>query len=115
MGAAKSNIVAVTIEPPVAAPVLKGVLNTLGDQIYLTWTSATQGITAWMLYKNANNSGFALYQTFAGAQTEFLDVITDDPVDDIDYAAYYLIAAVGAALSGPSNEVDNDVGDTEQS
>ena len=115
MGAAKSNVVAVTVAAPVAAPVLKGVLNTLGDQIYLTWSSLTSGITAWTLYKNANNNGFAVYQTFAGSQLEYLDIITDDPVDDIDYAAYYLIAAVGSRVSGPSNEVDNDVGNTEQS
>lgn len=115
MGAAKSNVVTITLVDPVHAPVLTGVLNTLGDQIYLSWTCATPGVTEWTLYKNANNSGFALYQTFAGDITGFIDIITDDPVDDIDYAAYYLIAAVGSSLSGPSNEVDNDVGNTEQS
>jgi hypothetical protein len=104
-----SNTVAVTISPPVAAPVLHGLLNDIGNEILLTWTCATGGVTAFTLYKNANNSSFVLYQTFSGTVFQFLDTITDDPVDDIDSAVYYLIAAVGAAVSGPSNEVDNEV------
>jgi|SRR5579863_294642 len=109
MGSAVSNIVAVTITPPVAAPVLTGLLNTRGDQILLSWTCATAGITQWLLYKNANNSGFGLYQTLDGSLTQYLDVITEDPVDDIDSALYYLVAQQFAALSGPSNEVNNEV------
>lgn len=94
---------------PVTAPVLFGLLNDLGNQILLTWTCATGGITAFTLYKNANNAGFALYQTFSGSLFQFLDLITEDPVDDIDSAAYYLVAQVGQIFSGPSNEVDNEV------
>jgi len=109
MTSAVSNTVEITLSPAVAAPVLNGLLNQLGNQILLTWTCATTGITAYTLYKNANNNGFLLYQTLSGSVTQFLDVITDDPIDDIDSAAYYVVAAVGAALSGPSNEVDNEV------
>lgn len=109
MGSAVSNQVKVTITPPVASPVLRGTLNELGSQILLTWTCATSAITSFLLYKNANNSSFVLYETLPGSQFEFLDVITDDPVDDIDSAVYYLIAQKGSALSGPSNQVDNEV------
>lgn len=109
MGSAVSNTVEITLSPPVAAPVLKGLLNQIGSQILLTWTCATGGITSFLLYRNSNNAGFALYQTLSGTVFQFLDIIVDDPVDDIDYAAYYLVATVGAAFSGPSNEVDNQV------
>jgi hypothetical protein len=109
MGSAVSNTVEITLSPPVAAPVLKGTLNQLGSQILLTWTCATGGISNFFLYKNANNNGWALYETLAGSLFQFIDIITDDPVDDIDSAAYYLIAQAGSALSGPSNEVDNEV------
>lgn len=95
--------------PPVAAPVLTGLLNQLGSQILLSWTCATAGITAFTLYKNANNAGFVLYRTLAGTVFQLLDVITEDPIDDIDSAVYYLIAQVGTAVSGPSNEVNNEV------
>jgi hypothetical protein len=109
MGSAVSNIVPVTVSPPVAAPVLKGLLNQMGSQILLSWTEASGGITAFLLYKNPNNNGFALYQTLAGSVFQFIDVITEDPIDDVDSAAYYLIAQATLALSGPSNEVDNEV------
>jgi hypothetical protein len=109
MGSAVSNTVTVTLVPPVAAPVLAGLLSTLGDQILLSWSCATGGITAFLLYKNANNSGFGLYKTLAGSLSQYLDVITEDPVDDIDSALYYLVAQQGTALSGPSNEVSNEV------
>lgn len=109
MGSAVSNTVAVTLTPPVAAPVLAGLLNDIGSQILLTWTCATAGITAFLLYKNANNAGFVLYQTLSGSLFQYLDVITDDPIDDIDSAIYYLIAQQGAGQSGPSNEVNNEV------
>lgn len=109
MGSAVSNTVQVTVSPPVAAPVLKGLLNQMGSQILLTWTCATGGITAFLLFKNANNNGFALYQTLAGSVLQFIDTITEDPVDDIDSAAYYVTAQAGLAVSGPSNEVDNEV------
>lgn len=109
MGSQVSNTVEITISPPVAAPVLKGLLNELGDQILLSWTCATGGITAFTLYKNPNNNGFSLYQTFPGSMFQYLDVITEDPVDDIDSAIYYLVAQVNTALSGPSNEVSNEV------
>lgn len=109
MGSAVSNTVQVTVSPPVAAPVLKGLLNQMGSQILLTWTCATGGITAFLLFKNANNNGFVLYQTLAGTVFQFIDTITEDPVDDIDSAAYYVTAQAGLAVSGPSNEVDNEV------
>lgn len=109
MGSQVSNTVVVTIAPPVAAPVLKGILNDLGNEILLEWTQSSGGITAFFLYKNANNAGFALYQTLAGTVFQYIDTITEDPVDDVDSAAYYVIAQAGAALSGPSNEVDNEV------
>lgn len=96
----------------VAAPVLEGLLNQLGDQILLTWTCATAGITSFLLYKNANNSSFVLYQTLDGSVFQFLDTITDDPVDDIDSAAYYVVANKAGAVSGPSNLVDNEIGGT---
>lgn len=112
MASSVSNTVLITVDPPVAAPVLSGLLNDIGSQILLTWTCATSGIMAFTLYKNANNSGFALYQTFSGDVFQFLDVIVDDPIDDIDSAAYYLVAQVGDAYSGPSNEVDNEIGGT---
>jgi hypothetical protein len=109
MGSAVSNTVQVTVSPAITAPVLKGLLNTNGSQILLTWTEGSGGITAFLLYKNANNNGFALYQTLAGSVLQFIDVITEDPIDDIDSAAYYLTAQAGLAVSGPSNEVDNEV------
>jgi len=109
MGSAVSNTVQVSIAPAVAAPVLKGLLNTLGSQILLSWTEATGGITAYLLYKNANNNGFALYQTLAPSVLQFIDVITEDPINDVDSAAYYLVAQTAAGISGPSNEVDNEV------
>jgi hypothetical protein len=109
MGSAVSNTVTITIAPPVTAPVLKGLLNELGDQILLSWTCATGSIDNFMLYKNANNSSFLLYQTLAGTVFQFLDIITDDPVDDIDSAIYYLVAVKAGSLSGPSNQVDNEV------
>lgn len=109
MGSALSNVVTIDVTVVVAAPVLAGALNELGDQILLTWTCATGGTTAFLLYKNSNNNGYALYQTLPGDVFEYLDTITDDPVDDIDSAAYYVIAAVGDATSGPSNQVDNEV------
>ncbi len=109
MASQVSNIVSITISPAVAAPVLAGMLNELGDQILLTWTCATDPVDNFFLYKNPNNNGFALYQTFAGDLFQFLDTITEDPIDDIDSAVYYLVAAAGLALSGPSNEVDNEV------
>jgi hypothetical protein len=109
MGSAVSNTVTVTVSPPVAAPVLEGQLNQLGDQILLSWTCATAAIDSFMLYKNANNSQFVLYATLEGTVFQYLDVITDDPVDDIDIAIYYLIAQKGLAVSGPSNQVDNEV------
>jgi len=93
----------------VSAPVLTGVLNPLGSQILLTWTCATASITNFLLYKNANNNGFALYQTLSGSVFQYLDTITDDPVDDIDSAVYYVVAVKAGAYSGPSNEVDNEV------
>lgn len=109
MGSQVSNTVKITISPIVAAPVLAGLLNQIGSQILLTWSCATGGITAFTLYKNANNAGFSLYKTLSGSLFQTIDTITDDPVDVIDSAVYYLVAAVGAALSGPSNEVDNEV------
>jgi hypothetical protein len=109
MGSAVSNTVQVSIAPAIAAPVLKGLLNTMGSQILLTWTEATGGITAFLLYKNANNNGFALYQTLPATPLLYIDVITEDPINDVDSAAYYLVAEAGAALSGPSNEVDNEI------
>lgn len=109
MGSAVSNTVKIAVASPVAAPVLAGLLNDLGSQILLTWTCATGGITNFLLYKNANNNGFALYQTLDGSVFFFIDIITDDPVDDIDSAVYYLVAEVGSAQSGPSNFVDNEV------
>jgi hypothetical protein len=109
MGSAVSNTVEITLSPAVAAPVLAGLLNQIGSQILLTWTCATGSISAFTLYKNANNAGFSLYRTFSGSLFQFIDAITDDPVDVIDSAAYYLIAQVGSAFSGPSNEVDNEV------
>lgn len=109
MGSQVSNQVQITLVPPIAAPVLTGLLNQLGDQILLSWTCATAAITAFLLYKNPNNNGFSLYQTLAGSVFQYLDVITDDPTDDIDSAIYYLVAQKGAALSGPSNEVNNEV------
>lgn len=109
MTSAVSNTVVVTVSPAVAPPVLAGLLNDIGSQILLTWTCATGGITAFLVYKNANNSSFVLYRTLAGTVFQFLDTITDDPVDDIDSAVYYVIAQAGLALSGPSNEVDNEV------
>lgn len=109
MGSAVSNTVEITVSPPVAAPVLEGLLNDLGSQILLTWTCATGGVTSFLLYKNANNDGFLLYQILSGSLFQYLDIITDDPVDDIDSAIYYLIAQVGAAFSGPSNQVSNEV------
>jgi hypothetical protein len=109
MGSAVSNTVQITVSPPVAAPVLKGLLNVNGSQILLTWTCATGGISSFLLYKNANHNGFALYQTFAGTLFQFIDTITEDPIDDIDAAGYYIVAQAGLAISGPSNEVDNEV------
>lgn len=109
MGSAVSNTVEITVSPPVAAPVLAGLLNQIGSQILLTWTCATGGISNFLLYKNANNAGFALYQTLSGSLFQYIDSITDDPVDVIDSAAYYLVAQAGMAFSGPSNEVDNEV------
>jgi hypothetical protein len=109
MGSAVSNTVQITVSPPVAAPVLKGLLNPLGSQILLSWTCATGSITNFFLYKNANHNGFALYETLVGTVFQFLDTITDDPIGDIDFAGYYLIAQTAAGLSGPSNEVDNEV------
>ena len=109
MGSAVSNQVAITISPAVAAPVLSGKLNDIGSQILLTWTCATASVDNFLLYKNANNDGFALYETLAGTVFQFIDIITDDPVDDIDSAVYYLVAVKGLALSGPSNYVDNEV------
>ena len=109
MGSAVSNTVQIAVAAPVAAPVLAGLLNELGDQILLSWTCATGAITAFLLYKNANNNGFALYQTLAGSVFQYIDTIVDDPVDVIDSAVYYVVAQVGSALSGPSNYVDNEV------
>lgn len=109
MTSAVSNTVVVTVSPPVAAPVLAGLLNDIGSQILLTWTCATSPISAFLVYKNANNSSFVLLQTLSGNVFQLVDTITDDPVDDIDSAVYYVIAQAGAALSGPSNEVDNEV------
>jgi hypothetical protein len=109
MGSQVSNIVRLTISQPVAAPVLAGLLNQLGNQILLSWTCATSPITSFLLYKNPNGNGFGLYQTLSGSLFQFLDTITEDPIDDIDSAIYYLVAQAGAALSGPSNEVDNEV------
>ena len=109
MGSAVSNTVKLAVAAPVAAPVLHGLLNQLGNQILLTWTEATGGTTAFLLYKNANNNGFALYQTLAGSIFQFIDNITPDPIDVIDSAVYYVVAQVGAAQSGPSNYVDNEV------
>jgi len=109
MGSAVSNTVQITVSPPVAAPALSGLLNQLGNQILLTWTQASGGITHFFLYKNANNNGFALYQSLVGSVFQFLDTITDDPVDVIDSAVYYVVAQAGLALSGPSNFVDNEV------
>jgi len=109
MGSQVSNTIRITIAPAVAAPVLHGLLNQIGNQILLTWTCATGGITAFLLFKNPNNNGFTLYQTFSGSLFQYIDTITEDPVDDIDSAVYYLTAQVGAAQSGPSNEVDNEV------
>jgi hypothetical protein len=109
MGSAVSNTVAPTIAPVVAAPVLAGLLNQIGSQILLTWTCATGSITAFLLYKNANNAGFSLYQTLAGSLFQTIDTITDDALDDIDSAVYYLIAQTSTGQSGPSNYVDNEV------
>lgn len=109
MGSAVSNTVTIAVTAPVAAPVLTGLLNELGSQILLSWTCATGGITAFLLYKNANNNGYALYQTLAGTVFQYLDIITEDPIDDIDSAEYYIVAKVGSALSGPSNQVSNEV------
>ena len=109
MNSQVSNTLVVTISPVVLAPVIKGVLagNPPGSLINLSWTCATGGVTAFTLYKNANGNGFALYKTFAGTTLAFTDTILDDPTDDIASAAYYIVAAVNAALSGPSNEVTN--------
>ena len=109
MGSAVSNTVAITVTPVVAAPVLSGLLNGLGNQILLSWTCATSSITNFLLYRNANNAGFALYQTLGGGVFQYLDSITDDPVDVIDSAVYYLVAVKAGAQSGPSNYVDNEV------
>ena len=109
MASQVSNTVEITLSPAIAAPVLAGKLNPIGSQILLTWTCATGSITAFLLYRNQNNNGFVLYQTLAGTVFQFIDQITDDPVDDIDSAAYYLIAQKGTAFSGPSNMVDNEV------
>jgi len=109
MGSAVSNTVKVTVSTPVAAPVLAGLLNQRGDQILLSWTCATGGISNFFLYKNPNNNGFSLYQTLAGSIFKYIDTITEDPIDDIDAAAYYLTAQAGLAVSGPSNQVDNEV------
>jgi hypothetical protein len=109
MGSAVSNTVTIAVTPVIAAPVLTGLLNTLGNEILLSWTCATGSITAFLLYKNANNSGYDLYRTLAGTEFQFIDIITEDPIDDIDSAEYYLIAQVGSALSGPSNQVSNEV------
>jgi len=109
MGSAVSNTVTIAVTVPVAAPVLAGALNQLGSQIVLTWTCATGGITSFLLYKNANNNGYALAQTLAGTVFRYVDIITPDPVDDIDSAEYYLIAQLGSTFSGPSNQVSNEV------
>ena len=109
MGSAVSNTVQLAVAAPVAAPVLAGLLNQLGSQILLTWTCATGGITAFLVYKNANNNGFALLATLAGSVFQLIDTIVDDPVDVIDSAVYYVVAQVGSAQSGPSNFVDNEV------
>lgn len=109
MGSAVSNTVKIAVTSPVAAPVLTGLLNDIGSQILLAWTCATSGITEFLLYKNANNNGFALYETLPGTVFQYIDIITDDPTDDIDSAVYYVIAQVGSAQSGPSNFVDNEV------
>jgi hypothetical protein len=109
MGSAVSETIQVTITPPVAAPVLEGLLNDIGSQILLSWTCATDAITSFLLYKNATNSGFSLYQTLPGTEFQFLDLITDDPVDDIDSAIYYLVAQKVNAFSSPSNQVSNEV------
>lgn len=109
MGSAVSNTVQVTITPVVIAPVLNGVLNARGDRITLTWTEATGSATAFLLYKNANNAGYALYQTFGGSVFSYIDTITDDPVAMLDSAEYYLLTQTATGLSGPSNQISNEV------
>lgn len=110
MGSALSNMVQIQVSPVIAPPVLKAAFNDIGSAVLLSWTEATGGITAFLLYRNSNYNGFELLETLAGNVLEYIDQVPQDPIDDLNSAAYYVVAEVGTAQSGPSNEVNNYAG-----
>jgi len=105
MGSANSNILTTQVTPIVAPPVLTGRPNRPGTIMNLSWTEATGGITAFLLYRNVNESSFVLYQTLGPSVFSYTDQMNQGPIDTQNSYAYYVVAQVGAAVSGPSNEV----------
>ncbi|SRR5260221_7028099 len=105
MGSANSNVISTQVSPIVVPPVLKGQPNRPGTLMRLTWTEATGGITAFLLFRNVNSAGFVLYQTLGGGVLAYTDQMSQGPIDTQNTYAYYVVAQVGTAVSGPSNEV----------
>ena len=107
MGSANSNIIQMQVTPVIVAPVLAAAFNQIGSAVLLSWTEPTPGTTAFLLYRDSNHNGFELLDTLAGTVFDYIDQIPQDPIDDMNSVAYYIVAQVGSAVSGPSNEVNN--------
>ena len=110
MGSALSNAVQIQVSPIIAPPVLAAAFNDIGSAVLLSWTEATAGITSFLVYRDSNYNGFELLVTLDGAVFDYIDQVPQDPIDDLNSAAYYVVATIGAAQSGPSNEVNNYAG-----
>ena len=110
MGSAYSNTVQIQVTPAIAPPILAAAFNANGTSALLTWSEATPGIGSFLLYRDSNQQGYELLETLAGTVFEYMDEIPLDPSSDQNEVSYYLIATIGTAQSGPSNEVSNYAG-----